>query len=127
MNKTMYGLKLYIPFEDLDDCIHNHTEEKYKDHTFIPIKAEVNELDLGVEITLISVNPIEHDGSRYKFDINLEHYDKKPQRGLRARLNLFDEVANPCCSCESYEYGDPKCPTCRKNNYKFFEEKTNHD
>lgn len=29
----------------------------------------------------------------------------------------------PCYKCESYEYGDPKCPTCKKENYRFFEEK----
>ena len=31
----------------------------------------------------------------------------------------------PCFKCDSYEYGDPKCPTCKKENYKFFEEKRN--
>ena len=69
-NKTMYGLKLYIPFEDLDQYIHNHVEESHKDHTFIPVKAEVNELDLGIEISLVSANPIEFDQFRYKLDLN---------------------------------------------------------
>lgn len=66
----MYGLKLYIPLEDLDQYIHGHIEDKYKDHTFIPIKAEINEVDLGVEITLVSANSIGTDDRRYKLDLN---------------------------------------------------------
>lgn len=69
-NKTMYGLKLYIPFEDLDTYIHEHIEDKYKDHTFIPVKVEVNELNCDIEISLVSANPIESDGVRYKLDLN---------------------------------------------------------
>lgn len=69
-NKTMYGLKLYIPFEDLDTYIHSHIEQAHKDHTFIPIKAEITELDLGVEISLVSVVPNEIYDYRYRLDIN---------------------------------------------------------
>ena len=69
-NKTMYGIKLYIPFEDLDAYIHNHTSDKYKNHTFIPVKAEINELSCDIEISLISANPIEFDDVRYKLDLN---------------------------------------------------------
>lgn len=68
-NKTMYGLKLYIPFDDLDTYIHNHIDEKYKDHTFIPVKVEVNDVGLDIEITLMSANPIEFDQVRYKLDL----------------------------------------------------------
>lgn len=68
-NKTMYGLKLYIPFDDLDTYIHNHIDEKYKNHTFIPVKVEVNDVGLDIEITLMSANHIESDGSRYKLDL----------------------------------------------------------
>lgn len=70
MNKQMYGLKLYIPFEDLDAYIHNHISKDYKNHTFIPIKTEVDDVGLGIEITLMSANPIESDGVRYKLDLN---------------------------------------------------------
>jgi hypothetical protein len=66
----MYRLKLYISLEDLGQYIHNHTEDRYKGHTFVPIKAEVNEVDLCVEITLVSANPIETDGRRYKLDLD---------------------------------------------------------
>lgn len=69
-NKTMYGLKLYIPFEDLEAYIHDHIEEAHKDHTFIPVKAEINELDLGIEISLISAVPNEFDDCRYKLNLN---------------------------------------------------------
>lgn len=65
----MNGLKLYIPLEDLNTYIHNRVDMAYKDHTFIPIKVEVNELDFSVEITLVSANPIESDGFRYKLDL----------------------------------------------------------
>lgn len=69
-NKTMYGLKLHIPFEDLDTYIHDHIEEAHKDHTFIPIKAEVNEVDLGIEISLVSAVPNEIHDYRYRLDLN---------------------------------------------------------
>lgn len=69
-NKTMYGLKLYIPFEDLDAYIHSHTSDRYKDHTFIPVKVEVNELNCDIEISVVSANPIEFDNVRYKLDLN---------------------------------------------------------
>lgn len=70
-SKTMYGLKLYIPFEDLDAYIHEHIEVAHKDHTFIPVKVEVNEIDLGIEISLISAVPNEiGNRDRYKVDLN---------------------------------------------------------
>ena len=69
MNKTMYGLKLYIPFEELDTYIHEHIKEEYKDHTFIPVKAEVNEVTLDIDISFVSAVPIECD-KRYKLDLN---------------------------------------------------------
>ena len=69
-NKTLYGLKLYIPFEDLDTYIHDHIEEARKDHTFIPVKVEVNEIDLGIEIGLVSAVPNEIDNCRYKLELN---------------------------------------------------------
>jgi hypothetical protein len=47
--------------------------------------------------------------------------------GLRANIMVLDEDMNPCAFCESYEYGDPKCPTCRENNYKFYKFKENTD
>lgn len=66
----MYGLKLFIPFEDLNTYIQNHVDEIYKDHTFIPVKAEINDVGLSLDITLLSANPIECDGCRYRLDLN---------------------------------------------------------
>lgn len=66
----MYGLKLYIQFEDLNTYIHNHVNDTYKDHTFIPIKAEINDIGLSLDITLLSANPIESDRCRYRLDLN---------------------------------------------------------
>ena len=68
-NKAMYGLKLHIPFEDLDTYIHDHIEVAHKNHTFIPVKVEVNEIDLGIEISLVSAVPNEIYGCRYKLDL----------------------------------------------------------
>ena len=65
-----YGIKLYITLEDLNNYIHEHVDEEYKDLTFIPSKIEVSEMDFGIEINLLSVNPIESDGRRYKLDLN---------------------------------------------------------
>lgn len=65
-----YGIKLYIPLEDLNRYVHEHVDEAYKDITFIPSKVEVSEMDFGIEINLLSVNPIESDGRRYKLDLD---------------------------------------------------------
>lgn len=70
MNKTMYGLNLYIPFEDINTYIHEYLDEKYRDLTFVPVKVEVNELDLSIDIRLLSANSVEVDGYRYKIDLN---------------------------------------------------------
>ena len=45
------------------------------------------------------------------------------KRGLRAKTDVYDEALPPCYHCDAYEYGDPKCPTCKKENYKYFERK----
>lgn len=69
-NKTMYGLKLYIPFEDLNQYVHDHIEDVYKDNTFIPVKVEVNEISCDIEISFVSAVPVECD-KRYKLDLNV--------------------------------------------------------
>ena len=70
MNKTMYGLNLYIPFEDLDAYIHEHIDKNYGDLTFVPIKVEINEVDLSINIKLLSASSVEIDNCRYKIDLN---------------------------------------------------------
>lgn len=66
----MYGLKLYMTIEDFNDYIHKHLDERFKDHTFIPFKVDINERDLSIEFNLLSANPIECDNCRYKLDLN---------------------------------------------------------
>lgn len=66
----MYGLNLFISFDDLNKYICNHVNKEFKDHTFIPVKAEINEVGLGIDITLLSANPIECDRYWYKLDLN---------------------------------------------------------
>lgn len=69
-DKTMYGLNLYIPFEDLDAYIHEHIDKNYGDLTFVPIKVEINEVDLSINIKLLSASSVEIDNCRYKIDLN---------------------------------------------------------
>lgn len=81
MNKTMYGLELYIPFEDIDTYIHEHVDEKYRDLTFVPVKVEINEIGLCIDIKLLSASSVDIDGYRYKLDINAlqkENENDKP-------------------------------------------------
>ena len=75
MNNTMYGLNLYIPFEDLDAYIHKHIDKNYGDCHFIPIKVGINEVDLSIEIKLLSASSAEIDNNRYK--INLSELSKE--------------------------------------------------
>ncbi len=69
-NKTMYGLNLYIPFEDLNTYIHEHIDEKYEDLTFVPVKVGINEIGLSIDIKLLSASSFEMDDRRYKLDLN---------------------------------------------------------
>lgn len=73
MNKTTYGLKLYIPFEELDAYIHEHIDKNYEDLTFVPVKVEINELDLSIDIKLLSAGSVVIDNCRYKIDLNALH------------------------------------------------------
>lgn len=68
--KHMYGMRLYIPFEEINDYVHNHTEENYEDLTFIPIKAEVNVLSSEIEISLVSAVPNEFYDTRIKLELD---------------------------------------------------------
>lgn len=70
MNNTMYGLNLYIPFEDLDAYIHEHIDKNYGDCHFIPIKVGINEVDLSIEIKLLSASSAEIDNNKYKLNLN---------------------------------------------------------
>ena len=71
MNKTMYGLNLYIPFEDLDAYIHEHIDKNYGDLTFVPVKVEINDVGLSIDIKLLSASSVEIDNCRYKLDLNV--------------------------------------------------------
>lgn len=52
-------------------------------------------------------------------------WDKKCDKKIGHTSEVFQKTQPPCFRCESYEYGDPKCPTCKKENYKYFETKRN--
>lgn len=92
------GLKLYIPCADLNNYIRNYVDEEYKDHTFIPVKVEVNEFDLSVEMCLVSTTPIAANGFRYKLDLDLltkpkrKHKKVKEDEQLPCQLTLFDMI-----------------------------------
>ena len=64
VNKIMYGLNLYIPFEDLNAYIHEHIDDKYEDQTFVPVKVEINEVDLSIDVKLLSASTVEIDNNR---------------------------------------------------------------
>lgn len=67
----MYGLKLYITIEDLNNYIHNKVDERFKDATFIPFSVECNSRDLSIEITLLSSDVSDDcDNRRYRLDLN---------------------------------------------------------
>lgn len=69
-NSTMYGLNLYIPFEDLNAYIHEHIDKNYGDLTFVPVKVEINDIGLSIDIKLLSASSVEIDNCRYKLDLN---------------------------------------------------------
>ena len=75
----MNGIKLYIPIDDLNTYVRERVDETYKNHTFLPIKVEVNEHDFSIEICMVSTNPIAANGLRYKLD--LEAMAKEPTNG----------------------------------------------
>ena len=67
----MYGLKLFITLEDLNNYIRNKVDERFKDATFIPFAVECNSNDLSIEITLLSPDVSDDCGScRYRLDFN---------------------------------------------------------
>ena len=73
---TMCGLKLYVTFEDINNYIHNQVNPEYKDYTFIPIKAEINENDLSLDVILISTDDIE-DKNYYRYQLDLNKLPKE--------------------------------------------------
>lgn len=91
------GLKLYIPCEDLNNYIRNHVDEAYKDYTFMPVKVEINEFDLSVEICLVSTTPIEHNQFRYKLVLDALVKPKRKRKKVKedeqlpGQLTFFDK------------------------------------
>ena len=119
----MYGLKLYVTLEDIDNYIQNKVDPKYKDCTFIPIKAEINENDLSIDVTLISMDDVEDkDCYRYKLDL-----DDKPQRWLRKNAGLYEDAITlpttygTCFNCTCRDYDMPQCQECITDNFKHFQ------
>ena len=52
----MYGVKLYLTFDELNEHMRDKVDSQYRNTKFIPIKVEINETDLSVEITMISTD-----------------------------------------------------------------------
>jgi hypothetical protein len=95
------GLRLYIPREDLNNYIRDRVDAKYKDNTFIPVKAEVNECDLSVEIWLVSADPISATEYRYRIDLDALAKPKKKKKQVKedntplpGQISFFDEGEN---------------------------------
>jgi hypothetical protein len=114
----MYGLKLYITLEDMNNYIRTKVDSKYKNSTFIPIKAEVNENDLSIDLTLVEANSLDsRDGRRYKLELSLQR-----DQGNGIKLRPINEVYNPCSECAHEDWDMPQCQDCNAtNNFKYFE------
>ena len=81
----MYAIKTYVTFEDINNYIRNKVDPQYKDCTFIPIKAEINENDLSLDVTLISTDDIEDKNyHRYKVDLQLDKKYLNEARELKS-------------------------------------------
>lgn len=120
----MNALKLYCTFEDINNYIRTKVDPKCQNSTFIPIKAEVNELDLSIDVTLVEADSLESaDGRRFKLELSTLNTDKQiPERGLRAKTNPIDETFNPCSECAHEDWDMPQCKECNAaNNFKYFE------
>lgn len=52
-------------------------------------------------------------------------WDKECDEKIGTVTKTTKRSQPPCFGCASYEYGDPKCSTCKKEGYRFFEEKRN--
>lgn len=108
MKIDMNALKLYCTFEDINNYIRTKVDSKYKNSTFIPIKAEVNENDLSIDLTLVEANSLEgRDNRRFKLELSQYDFDKKTsERGLRVETNPVDDYSgiiliNKICESES--------------------------
>lgn len=107
-NNTVYGLKLYMTLEDLNKYIHDNVDGAYKNHTFIPVKAEFNEHSMEIEINLLSANPLDADELRYKLDPNRLGTTPKPD------TKPCNDCLNDCCDTS-------QCQECSaENNFKNF-------
>lgn len=90
----MNALKLYVTFEDINNYIRTKVNPQYKDFNFIPIKAEINENDLSIDVTLISMDDV-GDKNHYRYKVNLQ-LDKKVETNP-----IDDSIAtNKICQSE---------------------------
>ena len=109
-NGTMSALKLYFTLDDLNTYIRNHTDEAHKNHTFIPVKVDFNEHSMEFEICLLSADPIEPDGRRYRVNLNQLSEDDVRQHNTE-----------PCRDCAYGLLDAPQCKHCNAgNNYEYF-------
>ena len=70
----MTALKLYCTFDDINEYIQKRISEEYKDHVFIPVKVEINERDLSIDVTLVSPDALDvnYHGYRYKLESRVD-------------------------------------------------------
>lgn len=114
----MYGLKLYMTFEDINNYIRTKVDPKYKNTAFIPICAEVNTTDLSVEVSLVEATSLEGcDERRFKLELSTQC-----DKGNGIKLRPIDEVFNPCSECAHEDWDMPQCKDCNiENGFKHFE------
>ena len=50
----MYGVKIQISFDELNEELHKQVESRYKNMTFIPQSVEINREESYIEVLLTS-------------------------------------------------------------------------
>lgn len=125
----MHGLKLYYTFEDINNYIRTKVDSKYKNSTFIPIKTEINENDMSIDVTLVTTDIEDCDYGRYKIELSPHDSNKKTlERGLRAKMNLIEDVMKPCYDCVHEGCCYLECEDCNfKTGFKYFLRRLKND
>ena len=56
--------------EELNEYIQARINEKYRGQTFVPVKVNINDSDLSIDIKLMPVSTVDVDNNRYKLDLS---------------------------------------------------------
>ena len=97
----------------MNNYIRTKVSPQYKDSNFIPIKAEINELDLSIDITFIESSSIGDCCKANRFKLELPKKEKPS-----------GDLLKPCYDCDNSGWDMPECKECNAaNDFKYFERK----